>query len=260
MKIGILYIRIGKYNIFWEDFYDSCERFFLCTENKEYFVFTDAEKLKNEENDNVHKIYQVNLGWPGNTLMRFQMFDSIAEELKKMQYLFFFNANLLFVKEINQEILPEKENLVVVIHPGFRNSTPQKFPYERNPRSLAYVPYCKGEIYVQGALNGGKTEAYLQMTKNLKENILQDKSNQIIAVWHDESHLNHYIIDRRDLKILGPEYVNQEGKDYGVEPMIISRNKDRFMQIDDLRGIKRTPIEKSLKLIKQIVKKILGRK
>ena len=28
-KLGILYICTGKYDIFWEDFYKSCEKYFL---------------------------------------------------------------------------------------------------------------------------------------------------------------------------------------------------------------------------------------
>lgn len=44
MRIGILYICTGKYDIFWKDFYLSAERYFFQNEPwiREYYVFTDA--------------------------------------------------------------------------------------------------------------------------------------------------------------------------------------------------------------------------
>lgn len=49
------------------------------------------------------------------------------------------------------------------------------------------------------------------MCEQLLSNILKDKENGIIALWHDESHLNHYMLDRVDLKILGVEFGVPEG-------------------------------------------------
>lgn len=259
MKIGILYICTGNYSIFWDEFFYSCEKFFLPEVEKKYYVFTDAKHICGENLSHINKVYQENLGWPDNTLMRFQMFNSISDRLTETDYLFFFNANILFVRPIDQSFLPVKENLAVVIHPGFKDNHINEFPYERNPQSLAYIPFGKGKIYVQGALNGGKTTYYLDMINILHKNISEDKANNIIAIWHDESHLNHYILDRTDIKVLGPEYVNQEDKNYGVTPMIISRNKDRYMNIDDLRGIHRSNYDKLVICLKRVFKKILGR-
>ena len=49
MKIAILYICTGKYNIFWKDFYTSCEKNFIPNSEKHYFVFTDAENIDFEK-------------------------------------------------------------------------------------------------------------------------------------------------------------------------------------------------------------------
>jgi len=82
MKVAILYIGIGKYKIFWKDFYSSCEKFFIPEIEKEYFVFTDETELFfNEEKNNIHKIHQENFGWPNNTLKRYEMFDKIKEKI-----------------------------------------------------------------------------------------------------------------------------------------------------------------------------------
>ncbi len=94
MKIGILYICTGKYSIFWKKFYSSMEKNFIVDAEKHYFVFTDSPDIEFEkENRRIHRIYQEDLGWPNNTLMRFHMFLKQEKELVNMDYLFFFNAN-----------------------------------------------------------------------------------------------------------------------------------------------------------------------
>lgn len=170
MNIAMLYICTGKYDIFWKDFFISCERYFHPNDNKEYFVFTDSKELyKENEIDRIHKIYQENLGWPYNTLMRFDMFLRVEKELEKFDYIFFTNANVEFLQEVL--FLPTKEQLIVVNHPGFYNKEPQDFTYDRNPKSLAYIPFpndtkskntfygkIEGKHYVFGAFNGGGGE------------------------------------------------------------------------------------------------------
>lgn len=57
---------------------------------REYFVFTDATSLYGNDKDNhIHVIKQANLGWPDNTMKRFEMFLRIRDQLEKMDYLFF---------------------------------------------------------------------------------------------------------------------------------------------------------------------------
>lgn len=55
MKIGILYVGIGKYIRLWDKFYSSCESMFLPQYEKKYFIFTDYP-LKSSTN------VQVSLG------------------------------------------------------------------------------------------------------------------------------------------------------------------------------------------------------
>lgn len=44
MKIAILYICTGKYNVFFRDFYSSSEKYFLPNCEKTYFVFSDNQE------------------------------------------------------------------------------------------------------------------------------------------------------------------------------------------------------------------------
>ena len=105
-KIAILYIVTGRYTAFWNDFYKTCEKYFLPDHDKHYFVFTDAEKLKYEENNNITKIYQKKLDWPYAVLEKYRMFLSIKETLKDYDYVIVFNANTKFLKKVGEEFLP----------------------------------------------------------------------------------------------------------------------------------------------------------
>ena len=51
-----------------------------------------------------------------------------------------------------------------------------------------------GRDYVTGAVNGGETEAYLKFCHLLDKRINQDLAKGVIALWHDESQINRYIL------------------------------------------------------------------
>jgi hypothetical protein len=258
--VGILYICTGRYAIFWKKFFLSAEKNFLPGYKKKYFVFTDEKKLYAETNPSVQKIYQETLGWPYNTLFRFKTFLKAEEELKKCDYLFFFNANIIFVDKVNNEILPDASNdgLLVVKHPGFWDKTNADFLYDRNIFSTAYIPHGKGEYYFMGGCNGGQATAYLQLIKTLNKNIHTDLDKDIIALWHDESHLNNYMLDKNP-KILSPAYGFVEGYDMPFKPKILVLLKEKFGGHDYLRNVsdkKLKPSKITLKKLKGVIKRL----
>lgn len=236
--IGIFYISTGRYHVFWKSFYITCEKYFLPTHKKKYFVFTDAEKLFGQGRSNVIKFYQKNLGWPNNTLLRFDIFLRAEEYFNECDYLFFFNGNIKFLKTINNDILPNDNSdaLVAVLHPGFYNKTNENFTYERNKQSTAYIPEGLGSYYFMGGFNGGKTNAYVKLIKTLRQNIHQDLARNIIAIWHDESHLNRYLLDKQP-KILSPEYGYPEGLGLPFKAKVLILSKNRYGGNDYLRNI-----------------------
>lgn len=234
-RVGILYICTGRYTIFWDGFYRSCERHFLPGHEKHYFVFTDGE-IGHTEEPRVHRIEQEDRGWPDNTLKRFHMFERIAPELEPTEYLFFFNANMLLVSDIGDEIFPsEDEGLVVTRHPGFYDRAVKDLPYERDPRSRARIPEGEGRVYVQGAFNGGRRDDFLGMIRFLRQAVDDDASRGIVAQWHDESHLNRYILGR-PYKLLDPGYCYPEGATLPFAPRIMMLNKYHYGGHDYLRG------------------------
>lgn len=229
MNIAILYICTGKYKQFFHGFYTSSEKYFLKgIATLEYFVFTDDISLSHAKN--VHLIKKNCAGFPTDSLFRFDMFLQVKEELRKSDYIFFFNSNAEFKAPVGMEILPSNgQKLVGAEWPGKRKlfKHPAFYPYERNKRSLAYIaPFEKKPyMYYMGGINGGISVDYLKMSEILSYNIRKDYDNGIIALVHDESHINKYF-RTHDCKILGPEYcMPEEWVTDGFVPKIIFRDK-----------------------------------
>ena len=157
LNISILYICTGKYSMFWRDFYESTQKYFLPNSNYElhYFVFTDELSLPYEDKPYVNKIYQVALEWPYITLLRFEIFKK--------------------------------------------------------------------------CFNGGVASEYMAMIDELEMRVRKDLNNDIIAVYHDESHLNKYATEHlNEIKILSPSYGYIEGMGLPFPQKIIMLNKNKF--------------------------------
>jgi hypothetical protein len=133
--------------------------------------------------------------------------------------------------------LPIDKELLVVQHPGFFNRPNNKFTYDRNPRSLAYIPKGEGKYYICGGVNGGKGKAFVQLMRDLMHNIDVDEQNGVIALWHDESHINRYILDRDDYRLLTPAYCYSEEKNLPFEKKILVRDKRKWIDVDTVKNI-----------------------
>ena len=255
-SIGILYICTGPYYLFWKDFFKSFEAKFLTDYEKKYFVFTDAKHIYAEDNPNVKKYKLDPQPWPLITLLRFATFLSIKNDLKDCDYLMFSNANIVcddFITE--SEFLPriEKgEKIFVTSHPGYYKKDKLSFPYERHSRSLAYVPWNCGENYVIGAMFGGTRNAFLTMAKVLNTRIEEDLKRNVIALWHDESHLNRYIVNRSDVRVLHPMYCYPYGLNVSYGKKLSAVGKQSKFDVNKFKGqYDNKPIT-----IKRIIKKI----
>jgi hypothetical protein len=231
MKVGILYIGVARYIVFWKDFYLSSEKYFLPGIEKQYFVFTD-EKI--EKKDNITVYHQESFGsWAKNTLYRYKMILEHQEDYSECNYLYFFNANTLFRKKVTpQEFIPEeKDNYLIALSPDFyKGLHKDSWPYERRSGSCACIPYGQGHYYYQGAIYGGRKQEYLKLMKTCDEWVRKDEKNNIVACVVDESHLNKYLLDKK-IKVVGSKYGKGENEDLGFYwgCKIILRDKYRIL-------------------------------
>lgn len=238
-SIGILYICSGQYITFWKDFYDSFEDKFLNNTIKHYFVFTDHKNIYQKENPRVHIHSVDNLPWPLPTLLKYHMFLEYKVELKNMDYLYQSNANIICSQTVTEEeFLPDgSEEVFFTIHPGFLNVHSEHCPFERRKESAAYVPHSKKAKYVFGAMNGGRSNSYLEMIQNIENNIEIDLKKNIIAKWHDESYVNHYAAYLENKKLLSPAYCYPVGFEVKYPKKIIGVEKSSRINLDKIKGM-----------------------
>lgn len=248
-SIAVMYIATGRYIDFWDGFYENMEKYFLPDIPKTYFLFTDA-KDKNFPG-NVEVVEQEQLKWPMITLKRFHFFNSIKNKLKDFDYIYFVNGNMRPQKLIGKEILPtDEQKMVFTVHPLYKDiQNKSLFRYDRNKMSSAYIDNIDGDEYIMGGFFGGRKDDFLKMSEILQNNIDKDLENNIIALWHDESHINRYLVDLKyqnkkplilpanftwpeDEKLQKIYPFLQENK----EPNMIILDKDKFGGKDYLRA------------------------
>ncbi len=226
LNIGLILIATNKYIDFFKPLYDSAKNFFLTNHNVRFYLFTNHKH--NFFYEDVSPIFIEHQPWPFMTLLRYNFIWKNKNIFSNMDYLFYSDVDMKFVHDIqDHEILSD---LVAVIHPGFYNKSPKKFPLEKNFNSTAFIMDKRTvKMYYAGGFQGGKRDTYLRACKILSENINKDLKKNIIAVWHDETHWNKYLIENCPTKILSPSYCYPEtGYTYlsGLTKKIIAVNKN----------------------------------
>lgn len=255
-SIAIIYLAIGKYDIFWEGFYQSCEQYLFTDAVKHYFVFTDSHKLLSESYHNVSMIPVIDMGWAANTTAKSKYIISICDTLKAFDYTFYINANYKVLTTIlSKEILPEKSDgyLTALSYYYLRESNCDTLPYDRNPDSLAYIPFGKGKYYYQGGFYGGRTTEVLLVSETICMDSQIDQDKGIMALWHDESYLNRYLLTHTP-KIIGDEYCYPE--ECGIPGKAILVNKERILGVNEVNQIKAAYTDPALEYLREVPFKI----
>ena len=231
MKICILTIATNKYIQFVERLYNNIDENFLNGHEIECLLFTDHDV---ETSDNV-KVSQIeHEDWPMPTLKRYNYFVKEKEHISKFDYCYYFDIDMGIVDKVGDEVLSD---LVATMHPYQTFYSKNDRSYDRNPNSSAYVRYGEeGPNYYAGGFNGGSTKEFLKMSEVIAERVTKDLEKDIIALWHDESQMNRYMIDNPPSLSLTPSYCFAEelinNPSYQYEPKIIALKKDH----DELRS------------------------
>jgi histo-blood group ABO system transferase len=205
-NVGLAIVATGKYIEFVKPLIESAEKYFCKNHNVTYYVFTDQDF---DAPENVVCLPHSRLGWPYDTMMRYEAYFNHKDYFSEEDYIFAIDADMLFVDTVGDEILSDH---TAVMHPGFVN---KKGTYETNPQSTACVYPYEGQYYFCGGVYGGSRERFFHICKTTLQNIYQDLSNGIIAVWHDESHWNRYCIDHKPVRVMTPSYCFPDEGDYG---------------------------------------------
>ncbi len=205
-KIGLCITATGKYNDYIPQLIQSAREWFFKGHTVTYFVFTDGILDLGED---VKRIDQKKLGWPYDSMMRCDMYLNSRELFKDCDYLFSLDADMVFVADVGEEILGD---LVGTRHPlYYQEHRVYRLPYEVRKNSTACVIKKLAKCYFAGAFYGGKKKSFLQLLSTISDRVKTDLNHDIMAIWHDESHLNRYFMEYPPDVILSPSYCYPEG-------------------------------------------------
>ena len=232
MKVAIIFIGTNKYLDFLPTYYENIEKYFLPNSEKTIFAFTDGEL--DDIPDNIKVYQQEHLDWPYITLKRFEIINKARADLDNMDWLVFLDADTRVVDTVTEEEFFSDKPYFGVHHPchALKMQPHTEYPgaFETNTNSRAGVTEEDDtSMYYQGCLWGGRVPEVMDMIEELDSRVEEDLSNDVIAVWHDESQLNKFYSEvKEDVHLLGPEYAYPEVfKDYcNFEPKIVHLAKD----------------------------------
>ncbi|KAM9642281.1 LOW QUALITY PROTEIN: histo-blood group ABO system transferase 1-like [Trichechus inunguis] len=211
--IGLTVFAIKRYVVFLKVFLETADKCFMVGHKVNYYIFTDRPA------DGLHVLLQegwqvVDLEvcnypcWQGMSMHRMELISNFSEQrfLHEVDYLVCLDMDMRLSDHMDVEIL---FSLFGTLHPGFCASY-EAFTYECCPLSQAHIPRDEGDSYYAGGFFGGSVIEVHRLTKACHQAMKVDHANHIEAEWHDESHLNKYLLCHKPTKVLSPEYLWDE--------------------------------------------------
>lgn len=198
VKVALCVVATGRYTEFLPALLESAGKLFLPGEARAFVVFSDQEFTPPAMPGVDLYLFTVkHEPWPGATLHRYHHLhdQGLWFADKGFTHVFMIDADMVFVREVGEEILPEKpDGLTATIHFGFVNKPRRAWTYEDRPSSMAYVHPELGKRYYAGGFQGGARAGYMKACKRMAYAIDADAKKGIVARWHDESHWNRHLI------------------------------------------------------------------
>jgi histo-blood group ABO system transferase len=184
------------------------------------FVLSDVEPAAS---DIVHWLPWGHLRWPLPTMMRYRAILAYRDVLLEHGgVLVYVDVDMRFAGEVD---LRDVTGLIAVQHPGYVDSNPNDYPYERRPASTSAIPPGDGEQYYAGGVQGGDTAAYLDACRVLADWLHADLSRGLVPVWHDESAWNKFCYLHPPNRVLTPDYCSPE-HEHNPAAHIVALDKD----------------------------------
>jgi hypothetical protein len=203
MKILLNLIATGKYVFFLDEILKSADEYFFVDEEVSVIIHSEKNYLLD---GSLSYSGRINLlwnyidaePWPYPTLKRFSYFLTSENIMRENNYVFYVDVDSKFIGNIDRSILPDN-GMIGTIHPCLYDGTGTP---ERSPLSKACIPSYANNRYFCGGFIGGSSSEFISASKKISSNINEDHSRGIIAIWHDESHINKFFYDNPPASIL----------------------------------------------------------
>jgi histo-blood group ABO system transferase len=217
LSLGLLTIATNGYTKYLPDLLQSASSHLKVFPNYCHYIFTDdvpfVQELANQFPNFDLKIIRVpNLMWPDATLLRYELYCQY-KEIFSHDILMHLDADMYFLADLEFEVPPKRweGGMAFVEHPGYFR--PKLFDFrvtsikarirsrlmggygswETSKMSTAYTPREQRRKYLCGGAWFGFRNEFLDFCDKARKNIEIDTQNGVVALWHDESHLNSIV-------------------------------------------------------------------
>ena len=194
-KIGIVLLGTNAYSVLMVRFVKRFMQFYKGNRKIKFFLFSDIDpKPYLPDGIDYEFIYTTNKSWVDGTNLKFKSILSLREEdLDECDWIYYLDSDT----NINTEFTEDWFLGDSVAGQHFNDQgcmLTEGRPYERNPRSKAYIPRDTKlpQIYLYGAFWGGKVDWVIQFCKTMLEWQKADKSWGYEPAVNDESFSNCY--------------------------------------------------------------------
>lgn len=236
VEVGLLLISTGKYHQFINPLLETINKHFFKDDNLSVFLFTDdiKQSINWPERVNYKLVNHVeHEPWPSSTLNRYEYFSSVRNQIYTYapDYVFYVDVDSLFVKDFSIHL--KRGILIAIHHCGFANGGWGSVNTPENSTAFLSPEEYQGNPYYMGGFQGGCTKTYLQACLTIRDNIREDKQNNVMAEWHDESHWNAYLLKNKELYSsfmrIGPTfYMAEEMPDAQEKATILALQKNHL--------------------------------
>ncbi|NXK00316.1 BGAT1 transferase, partial [Corythaixoides concolor] len=207
---GVVTFALKTYWFFIEGFMSSANKYFLAGHQVNFYLFTDnPEHVSHLQMAPENQLFVIPVWnhsqWQDISISHMGIISRyIRSQFQyEVDYLYSIDINVQLFEHIGVEII---DTLVGTISSWQYTTRRESKSYETRIESQAAIPKGEGDFYYTSGFYGGSVAEVYKLTRACFKGVMKDRENGIEARWHDESHLNRYLLYYKPTRLLSPEY------------------------------------------------------